>query len=103
MLSDLLGGRALQEGARLLVHRPSKEIVLRGVADVEFDRWTEFHEFDEVRLPERTRLFWWLLATSEGCSEQRATNDGGSMDGSDHRLKLILSGESQVNTEATWT
>src|SRR5205085_1614478 len=45
---ECLGGRALHEGARLVIDLRSEKVVGRRVADLELDRRVEFHELDEI-------------------------------------------------------
>lgn len=50
------GRRPLEEGPRLRVDGPLREVVRRGVPDVEVDGKLELHELDQVRLAELPRL-----------------------------------------------
>ena len=69
-----LGGGALQEGARLGVDGAAREVVRRGVADVELDGLVELHQLDQVGRAERALLLRRPLprADEEGKRDEKA-------------------------------
>src|SRR5688500_13082641 len=58
---ERLGGRALEEGARLCVDGATREVVRRRVAHVELYRTVELHQLDEVGRAERALLLWRIV------------------------------------------
>src|SRR3954468_15608882 len=53
-----IGGRPLHEGAGFVVDLGAEEIVRRGVADLELDRWVELYQLDEVGVLEIACFGW---------------------------------------------
>src|SRR4051812_29293483 len=53
---ESLGGRLLQEGARLGIHAGAHEVVGAGVADIELDGGIKLYQFDEFRFAELAPL-----------------------------------------------